>query len=127
MYTSDTDKANLKLREPMVWAGITAFCILFAAVYEHFSFGVYSNSMIFMFMYPLIFGLIPSLVLALKAKAPLTRLWNDGVITVTLASLIRGILEIYGTESQYTGPFMLLGVALLILGLVRMVMKSRQN
>jgi hypothetical protein len=40
------------------------------------------------------------------------RFYQDGVLTITLASLITGILEIYGTSSDYTAWFFCGGIAL---------------
>ena len=120
MYTSD-----IKIKkEPAVWLGITAFTIVFAAIYEHFSFGVYSNAMIFMFIFPLVLGFIPSMILHLKNWGSLSRLWNDGVIAMTMSSMLYGILEIYGTTSIYTSWMFCIGIGLLILGVIQILLKK---
>ncbi len=121
MYTSATK------REPLVWLGITVFTIIFAAVYEHFSFGVYSNAMIFMFAFPLILGFLPSLLLMLKKWQPLPRLWNDGVMVMTMGSMLTGILEIYGTDSYYTPWFFYIGMALLTIGALEIIFSRKQK
>ena len=125
MYTSDTKRSNYK--ETLVWSGITAFTIIFAAVYEHFSFGVYSNAMIFMFVFPLALGVLPSLILSLKGWGRLSRSWNDGVIALTLGSMLTGVLEIYGTSSIYTSLFMILGFILLGLGVLQIWCFDRRS
>ena len=108
----------------MIWTAITLFTIIFAAVYEHFSFGVYSNAMIFMFVFPLVLGVIPSLILSLKGWGSLPRLWNDGVIAITLGSMLTGILEIYGTSSFYTPILMIAGFILLALGVLQILFRK---
>ena len=104
--------------------GITIFTVIFAAIYEHFSFGVYSGFMVFMFIFPLVLGFLPSLVIAIKGWGSLPRLWNDGVITITMGSLLKGVLEIYGTSNPYTTWFMLLGGVLLILGVLQILFRK---
>ena len=113
-----------KYKEVIVWSGITAFTIIFAAVYEHFSFGVYSNAMIFMFVFPLVLGTLTSLILTIKGWGSLPRLWNDGVLALTLGSLLTGVLEIYGTDSILTILFMLAGFVLLGLGVLQIVFRK---
>lgn len=121
MYTSVTKK------EPLVWLGITVFTIIFAAVYEHFSFGVWSNAMVFMFVFPLILGFIPSLILAVARWGYLPRLWNDGVLVITVGSLLTGIIEIYGSDSYYTPWFFYIGTALLILGVLQIIFTKKDK
>lgn len=121
MYTLDTRTKKI----PLTWLGITLFTIIFAAVYEHFSFGVYSGFMIFMFAFPLLLGFLPSLIISLKGWAPLSGFWNDGVIAMTAGSLLNGILEIYGTDSPYTFWLFILGAVLMIAGLLKTAFRSR--
>lgn len=120
MYTSDTKK------EPLTWLGITIFTAVFAAVYEHFSFGVYSKAMIFMFLFPLVMGFIPSLLLAINRWGSLPRLWNDGVLTLTAGSLLTGVFEIYGSDSPYTPWFFYGGMVLLFLGVLQIIFKKEK-
>ena len=80
------------------------FCALFGGVYEHFSHGVYSPAMVYAFAYPLAGGAIPFLALGLWDRAPgeSNGLYHCGIATLTLGSIIRGVLEIYGTDSRLT-------------------------
>ena len=121
MYTSDTKK------EPLTWLGITIFTVIFAAVYEHFSFGVYSKAMIFMFVFPLVMGFIPSLILSIMKWGTLPRLWNDGVLVITAGSLLTGVLEIYGTDSYYTPWFFYSGMFLLFLGVLQIIFTKKEK
>ncbi len=120
MYTSDISNK----RDHLVWLGITIFAIVFSAVYEYFSFGVYSGYMIFLFAFPLILGFLPSLVLFMKGFGRLPVIWNDGVIALALWSLLNGVLEIYGTDSLYTKWLFIAGVVLLSLGSMKMLIKK---
>ena len=104
----------------LVWLGITVFCMLFAFIYECFSFGVYSPSMIFLFAWPLLLGALPCIVL----QRDMGRLWNDGVLLLSAGSLLNGIFEIYGTASTLTIWFYALGFVCLAAGILRTVIRN---
>lgn len=90
---------DIKKNKPLlIWLGISVFCMVFAFIYELFSFGVYSMRMILMFLYPLLLGALPCLIL----KRQMGRFFNDGILLLTGASLLAGVLEIYGTTSIMT-------------------------
>ena len=91
-----------------------------------FSHGVISNYMIFAFTIPLTLGVLVSfLMYALKMKQ-VTRvqisLYNASVATLTLWSIINGVLEIYGTTNWkvnlYLGLYVLLFLGSLIVGAI---------
>ena len=107
-----------KYKNTIIWLAISLFTLVFSLVYELFSFGVISLSMILMFLYPLILGAIPSYFLEKNNKNGLHRLYVDGVIILTIRSLIYGILEIYGTTTIYTKYYLLVGISLLIMGVI---------
>ena len=117
------NKNNKSKKTLLLWAGSVIFCILFAAVYEYFSHGVYSNAMIFMFVYPLCLGFIPNWILLKNGLWKTNRLYNDGVLVLTLGSLLTGVLEIYGTESTLTTYYYPAGLALLALGMLVYIIK----
>ena len=113
---------DIKKNKPfLIWMGITLFCIIFAFVYEMFSFGVYSMNMILMFLYPLLLGALPCLLLHKAAG----RFWNDGILLLTGGSLLAGVLEIYGTSSSLTDMIRWLGIVFVVLDLIIIVMKKR--
>jgi len=124
---TNTLPENATYNDYKVWIGITIFTIIFAAIYEHFSFGVYSNAMIFMFVYPLLLGLAPSLIMKIKNLGRLPVFWNDGVICLTIGSLLKGVFEIYGTESSYVKFFYIIGAILLIIGGVMYFMELKKT
>ncbi len=94
------------------YAVAAAGTALFGAVYECFSHQVYSKAMIFAFLIPLLGGLIPCSLLSLipcrdRPSERSRSLWDAGLAALTVGSVFRGILEIYGTTSRlsavYTG------------------------
>jgi drug/metabolite transporter (DMT)-like permease len=113
---------DIKKNKPfLIWLGITLFCIIFAFVYEMFSFGVYSMSMILMFLYPLLLGALPCLFF----HGNTSRFRNDGILLLTGGSLLAGVLEIYGTSSSLTDMIRWLGIIFLVLDLIIMVLQKR--
>ncbi len=102
----------------MLWHYVraTLFCLVFSAVYEHFSHGVYSVWMVLLFAWPLALGVVPALVCMLRGvRVPVAvrQLWACGVMTLAMGSCLQGVLEIYGTTSGLVAWYMPTGVALL--------------
>ena len=135
MSTSDTDRrlsASQKLI--LIDFGAALFCALFGAVYERFSHGVYSYAMIYAFAFPLVLGALPLyLIGALNAPYPgrlLRSVYHAGIATLTVGSIVTGILEIYGTTVSLTLAYWIVGSALVLLGacvyLIRAVAFSRK-
>ncbi len=118
MYTS-TDNLADDRRRLKGYAAMTVFCVIFSTVYEYFSHGVYSPFMMGLALFPLILGLLPTLVrrkAGLRPAGPMARtlrLW--GVVTLTVASCLTGVFAIYGTISDYTIYFWILGALLMAL------------
>ena len=115
----------------------TVFCVIFGAIYEHFSFGVYSNYMIYAFGFPLILGVLPAAWMVL-GRAPISSiliehpliscLWHTGVSILTVGSIFKGILDIYGTASALTYVYWFAGGSLLLLALVMpLLYKAARN
>ena len=95
---------------------------IFSAIYELFSHQVYSNFLVFAFLFPLLGGFAPySLLLRnprLQRPGILARcLYNSGLSTLTAGSIFQGILEIYGTTNHLSILYWAVGFALLALGL----------
>lgn len=88
------------------------------ALYERFSHGVYSNHMIYAFVYPLLMGCLPYLADSrgiIKKAGPLGEaLLLASIVTLSVGSIIKGVLEIYGTSSLLTAAYPVAGILLLI-------------
>ncbi|MGN0383639.1 MAG: hypothetical protein ACI4DS_05155 [Eubacterium sp.] len=124
LYTLDTDaNRNSAVKTAMVYLGITVFCVIFSCIYEYFSHGVYSGFMIYMFIFPLLGGVLPYMIIGLVngIKYPgrvSLNAYNSGIATLTIGSCIQGVLEIYGTTSDYTPVFWITGAILVIIGII---------
>ena len=93
------------------------FLIIFAAIYESFSHGVYSNYMIFAFLIPFIYGYCGSFLMGSGASKIGNMLYNYGIITLSIGSIFKGILEIYGTTNKLLYVYVVLGIMLVIIGI----------
>lgn len=118
----------------------TVFCAVFGCIYEHFSFGVYSNFMLYAFCVPLVLGAMPFLFMGIRRlnnsaedglqqkqsvewsqeaySVIACRLWHAGIATLTVGFLFKGILDIYGTASALTVIYWIAGGALLAGGIL---------
>ena len=120
MYTSPD---NIRLQKHLIGSIIAAlFCALFAAVYEAFSFGVYSYFMLFAFVAPLLGCSLPYSIMIFKNKnIPDTLalyLWNSGIAALTVGSIIEGVIEIYGTTNYLIIIYWVAGGAFCLSGLI---------
>lgn len=119
-YTSANTAPN-PLKSAFVYLAASLFCAFFGAVYELFSHEVYSYFMIYAFAIPLVLGALPNLVIALKGlRAPgklAANAWNSGVAALTVGSIFKGALDIYGTTSQLALVYPVVAAILLVAGL----------
>lgn len=110
---------NRSLKRVLIYLAITIACGIFSFIYEQHSHQVYSNYMVYLFMVPLILGVIPQLVFTLLPWLDIGGSWqriihNFAIATLSVATLLRGMLEIYGTTSAYIGLYFVAGASLLI-------------
>ena len=99
----------------LVYLFLTVFCLIFSQIYLHFSHGVTSPFMQFLCLIPFFLGFVPALCLRfirfdISAFARVT--YRCAVATLTIGSLVRGILDIYGTTSDYLKVYPVLAVLL---------------
>ena len=121
MYISDNKKRQA-VRIAGNYIAASLFCALFGAVYELFSHEVYSYSMIYAFAIPLAGGALPFLAVAMghigRFPGRISRsLYHAAITTFTIGSIMKGVLEIYGTTSALLPVYWIAG-GLLIAGAV---------
>ena len=119
-----------------IFLGVTIFVGIFAFVYEQYAHGVRSKPMMFAFVYPLVMGVLPALILSLikgLRKVPYAslvragvNLFVSGVATLTMGSVATGVVDIYGTTNRLLKyysivgwPLVGIGALLALIGLVR--------
>lgn len=125
MYTSDK-----RLKKHLLGNLIAAaFFALFGAVYEAFSFGVYSYFMLYAFAFPLVMGGLVYAVLLLRGKSPhgvFLNLWNSAVAALTVGSVFQGVLEIYGTTNRLAVVYPVAGGVLALLAVLSLFIIKRK-
>ena len=103
MFTSVTDPARASLLRHAAGSFCGAlFLAVFGAIYEHFSFGVYSNYMLYAFLPPLIAGLL-LLFSVSGTHLPQQRtlfLLHACVAACSVGCITAGILRISGRTSD---------------------------
>ena len=129
MYTSDINVNKIKAaKTALVYLVISVFCAVFGAIYELYSHEVYSFYMIYAFAFPLVGGTLPFLLLGiLNVKYyPCTiscSLYHCGIATLTVGSIIRGFVEIYGTTNRLIRIYRIIGGLLIAVGIVISLIK----
>ena len=120
MCTSVTEKNKRNaLKISAVFLGVSILTGLFGAIYELFSHEVYSYFMIYAFAFPLLLGTLPYLMLSLSGgtrypNALYRNLYHAGIATLTTGSIMRGVLDIYGTTNSLGNIYWFVGVPLLV-------------
>lgn len=121
MFTLD-DKTKSVIKTAFVYLIITLFCAVIGAVYEKFSHEVYSYYMIYAFVIPLTLGAIPLFALGLFGKKTPCRFslnaWNSGVAALTVGSIFKGALDIYGTTNRLLIVYPIVAGVLLLAGII---------
>ncbi|MBR1702797.1 MAG: hypothetical protein IJ716_12655 [Lachnospiraceae bacterium] len=105
-----------------LYIGITIFTVLFSAIYESFSHGVYSPFMIGAAVIPFAGIVLPYTVWLKRQRIPdemqsnsfVQELYQMAVLTFLLGSIFTGILEIYGTTNRLSKIYWVAGSSLLL-------------
>ena len=123
---------NRHMKTALVYAGVTALCLVFCAIYEVFSFGEHSLYMRMMFMMPLLGGAVPFGLMAASQNPPYIsrgafNLWNSGLAVRVSGCLVRGIIEISGRVSDYDNYYWVISGVLLALAFVNQVVAWRRH
>ena len=106
----------LDIKNIKYYSIFTISTFVFGMIYELFSHDVYSNYMIFAFLIPLILGIFNIIF----DKYIHEYLFKSGVITLTIGSIIKGVLDIYGTSNDLVYIY-LFGIILLVISLFKKI------
>ncbi len=109
MSATNINNKKANARAATAYLAATAFCGFFSSVYADQSHGVFSNYMTYLALFPFCLGVLPYWVQYLLGVKGLVgvgkQLYNWGAVSVTLGSLIKGIVEISGYEVTKIGVF----------------------
>ncbi len=122
MSISATKISRIQAANIRFYLILTVASAVFGGVYELFSHYVYSYPMIYAFGYPLS-ALCFWVILAFRSpravlKKAAAQLMRGGVFTLMIGSIIRGVLEIFGTTNRLTVWFWVLGGGMLLAALI---------
>lgn len=108
------------LRAAAAYACAAALTGVFAFIYSRFSHGVYSAAMTCAFLYPAVSALLLLLpLIGLKAPGRLEfNLFSAAVSTLTVGSIVQGVIKIAGYDSRIYILYYVLGALLLAAALV---------
>lgn len=115
MFTSDINMNRRRAsRTSLIYLIVSLFCVLFGAVYEMFSHEVYSYYMIYAFAFPLLGGtLLFQLISVIGIKHYphhlSGKLYHSGIAALTVGSIVRGVLDIYGTTNALADYYWIIG------------------
>ena len=134
---SDNKMSQLSWKSLLPITLTTVFVFVFAKIYGIFSHGVSSAFMSYAFLLPLSLIFFPKLLNlctgnrlwngSLKRKEEegeknlflsslASFLWKSGVAVLTVGSLYKGVLDIYGTSGSFEWVYLVVGILALIAG-----------
>ena len=120
LFTLDTN--NLK-KQVIKYFGYSIFFLIFGLIYEYFSHNVYSNYMIYAFLIPavlgcVVYGILYLLNLKTVPNIYASKIYNSAILTFTLGSIMKGVLEIFGTTNNLINVYFNLGIGLILISIV---------
>ena len=124
MYTSENKIGTANLTIAFSYLIISIALAAAGAIYEHFSFGVYSNFMIYAFAIPLVGGTLPFMLRSMRRAADVGWTWHAGIATLTIGSIVHGILAISGRPNSLTIIYLVAGIILLICAAISTIKKE---
>lgn len=130
LSTSVTKIKNKRLKKTLVsYSLLTIFFFAFSRIYESFSFGETSLHMHYLFVVPLVGGIV--LALLLKIMPNLGRLslnlWNSAVAVLTAGMLFRGIVNLSGRSTTLDQPYWYVGLAFALLAIVSLLLQKKNS
>jgi hypothetical protein len=115
----------------IVYLAVVLFSITVNYIYSLFGHGESSGFMTWMFLYPLIGGILLFIISGLLPKLTnkegyriFYNLYNAGIATLTVGSFMKGIFDIAGTSSRYVLAFYITGILFLLSGFVLLIYHS---
>ena len=130
MSTSVIKNKNKRLKKTLVgYSLLTIFFLAFSRIYESFSFGETSLHMHYLFVVPLVGGII--LAILLKIIPNLSRLslnlWNSAVAVLTAGMLFRGIVNLSGRSTTLDQPYWYVGLVFALLAIVSLFLQKNSK
>ena len=113
------------------YAIMAAICLVIGIVYEIFSHDVLSVFMVGAFAIPLVLGTLPNLYIGLRSlKTPCyaaENVYACGIVTLTIGTMLKGVLDIFGTTNSLLKFYFIIGAAFAILGIVFYLLQNHER
>jgi hypothetical protein len=105
-------------RTVKIYVFTTLFCIAFNYIYSLFSHGVSSPFMSYAFVFSLVLGVVGFTVFGRLNLGNRTafNLYNAGIATLTVGSILQGIIDIAGADTTYPVWYFLVGTVFVAIG-----------
>lgn len=107
---------------------VTIFLILLNYIYSIFSHNVSSNYMIYMFIYPLVTGILVSIFILINKNISKLKsfyigksILNYGIAIMVFRSFMKGVFEIAGTDSNYLIYYFYMGLILILVSSILLI------
>lgn len=122
MISSTSSNKSVK-KSLFIYIGVTIFAGIFSFEYELFSHQVYSNFMVYLFVVPLVLGVIPNALALAILRLDVGNAWQKtvqafAVATLSVGSVLQGIVEIYGTTNSLINYFFIAGSVFLLMSII---------
>ena len=113
-------RSNAAGRIALNYLAASVICAAIGLIYELFSHGVWSTYMTLGWVFPLVLGTLPNLIIRLTgAREPgvaAENVYACGIATFTTGCMLKGVLEIFGTTSHLLKVYPIAGTALTAIG-----------
>jgi len=105
-------------RTVKIYVFTTLFCIAFNYIYSLFSHGVSSPFMSYAFVFSLVLGVVGFTVFGRLNLGNRTafNLYNAGIATLTVGSILQGIIDIAGADTTYPVWYFVIGAVFVAIG-----------
>lgn len=107
---------------------VTIFLILLNYIYLIFSHNVSSNYMTYMFIYPLVTGILVSIFILINKNISKLKsfyigksILNYGIAIMVFRSFMKGVFEIAGTDSNYLIYYFYMGLILILVSSILLI------
>lgn len=107
---------------------VTIFLILLNYIYSIFSHNVSSNYMTYMFIYPLVTGILVSIFILINKNISKLKsfyigksILNYGIAIMVFRSFMKGVFEIAGTDSNYLIYYFYVALILILVSSILLI------
>jgi hypothetical protein len=135
LFTSARHSNKKLIKSAIVHLIIAFICIGINSVYSLFGHGVSSPHMTYMFLYPLIGGTVTFSLLHVFYSKVINHsyfrlsynLYNSGIATLIIGSMLNGVFEIAGTASLYTKAYYAIAFIFILVSIVATVLDVKKK